>query len=139
VKALFCLYVALAAGTAYLGRACSPAHEDSACHDYLIALVVISMPWSLMLQYVASVLLGLLYLPAILLHLNWRINLGGSQAAWVVEVMVFGSLWAGVLANAVILCWLAFLGGEAQAQMAEDPATGRSSSDDHGDARGNSC
>ena len=105
VKTVFRIFALLAMGLAILNVACPPTSEE--CTNSIVALVVLSMPWSAALTFLASVLIGLISAPALIFHLNYRFNLGAITGIYA-TLFIVGLLWAGVLANVVLLYRFAF-------------------------------
>jgi hypothetical protein len=106
VKTFFGFYSLLVLGATLLNVACPPGSEE--CTNSIVALLVLSMPWSALLTFVAAVLLGLIGLPAVMFHVNYRINLLAAIPDLLSTLIVFGLLWGGVLANMVLLYRFAF-------------------------------
>jgi hypothetical protein len=105
VKTVFRVFALLAMGLTILNVACPPTSEK--CTNSIVALVVLSTPWSAALTFLAAVVIGLISAPAVIFHLNYRFNLGAIPEIYA-TLFIVGLLWAGVLANVVLLCRFAF-------------------------------
>jgi hypothetical protein len=112
------VFALLAVGLAVMNAACPPTSEK--CTNSIIALVVLSIPWSALFAFLAAVLLGLISLPAVMFHVNYSINLVAIPQLLGILVVI-GLLWGGVRANVVLLYRFAIAQEGTSPRDAEGP------------------